>query len=269
MVPYILSVKPQENGDVIVEIYHFTHDSSEIPLSTLAEPSSAASAAHTRSTPTASLNASELLEDPLLAASRQAQHLRTGYFSTSYNRMMTSITALGNTGERIPKGADLLVREGKGDDRDGDGGGTRAKARRRGTAGKGRDDLLEGARDNGSSNAGYQHLLVREDEQRKLLEEILADHPTGTYPSPSLPHLLAWPYTLLPRTSGRHGSISHCKQSTRLYYCGQSHYSKAWGGAIYPLAWPTESWLEALRQSQHVRCRRGYSCSISASSPYV
>lgn len=169
LVPYILSVKPQTSGDVVVEIYHFTHDSHDVQ--DLEGPSSE---------PSTSVRGS--VEDELSSAggggmrSYASQNIRTGAYSTSYNRVVTSIanlkanTNLESGGSSSATGAGtvgglgggLVLRTGHGCDIASLGPGVLRREASRGVS------------------ASQEHLFVREEERQRQLHEILNDHPIGT-----------------------------------------------------------------------------------------
>lgn len=107
------------------QIYHFTHDSGELP-----------------SAEAATYDAEQTYN---------TQNIRTGVYSTSYNRIVNSITNLKATEDMTTSGFVLRNKPPSS------------------TPIKQADGVL----------ATDGHLLVREQEQLALLEELLTDHPIG------------------------------------------------------------------------------------------
>lgn len=150
LVPYILAMKPQETGDVHLELIHFSHDSFEAPTSlSIPNPSNPLSSGNSSSYH----SEKELLRGDLSGPSTQFEsrdqkqvlsNLQTGHFVTSYNRVVSNITS----GRVFPRNTSACL--------------NRVAA----------DQYM---------NEPFQaeHLELKIEDQKRIIEEVLHDLPRG------------------------------------------------------------------------------------------
>lgn len=157
LVPYIVGMKPQENGDINLEIYHFSHDSFESPVvaappptlqatpssSSAPDPSSNGSGGSFSSSLNNSNHISSALAPPLVAT-QTLSSIQTGHFCTSYNKVVTNITS----GKVFPRNTRSFYR---------------------------REEIHKYM----EIPFTTEHLEVKSEEQKRLMEEVLADMPHG------------------------------------------------------------------------------------------
>lgn len=163
LVPYIISFKPQSasggsssnNGDLLLEIYHFTHDSSDVPglMKEMNEHHHDASNLHLL-----------LQKDKFTNYENSVQ---TGCYSTSYNRVVTDITS----GRKLPRGAGLANQLAAD------------HAMMPGELLLSIDQQLEEGNNNDEDqnevSATWRHLLARKELQQRAVEAVLLGHPQG------------------------------------------------------------------------------------------
>jgi hypothetical protein len=195
LIPYVFSFRPQPNGDILLEAYHFNHDSSDVPslLRGLHIPSYS-DEARVRSETVGSSSTGGMMtfggEDNFTGRDSESdggmwnnisrEHkftnyensIRTGVYSTSYNRVVNKIAtgqatvrALGLSALRIQHAAETED-SSEAVDAAISGGSTP------GFWGLSPEDVA-------ALSEEWKHLLIKREKQWQSLKRTLQDHPRG------------------------------------------------------------------------------------------
>lgn len=212
LIPYVLSFRPQANGDILLEAFHFNHDSSDVPSllrglhipsfsdprgrsETLASSSSAGGAGVGNGTAVNAMTSGGMTfggEDNFAGRESESdagmwnnisrEHkftnyensIRTGVYSTSYNRVVNKIA----TGQATIRALGLTaLRQQRAAEDDDDDVIQSVDAQFTGQGLTGFWGLTQA--EDAALSEEWKHLLIKREKQWQSLKRTLQDHPRG------------------------------------------------------------------------------------------